>query len=61
MEKEKLSNQIENKRAELIELAAEEGLKSDLTIQLSQELDRLLNQYNQKYSKYQKPDFISLQ
>jgi hypothetical protein len=48
MEKERLINQIENKRAELIELVAEEGLNSPLTIKLSQELDRLLNQYNLK-------------
>jgi stage 0 sporulation regulatory protein len=64
MEKEQLTNQIEYKRAELIEVAAEKGLNSPLTIKLSQELDRLLNQYNQKFIKYkqtyQKTEFISL-
>lgn len=38
---------IEAKRIELIEIAAKYGLSSKTTIEYSQKLDQLLNQYNQ--------------
>jgi len=47
--KDQLSNLIEKKRAELIEMVMIEGLHSPNTILSSQELDRLLNQYNEIY------------
>nr|WP_158176121.1 aspartyl-phosphate phosphatase Spo0E family protein [Heyndrickxia camelliae] len=47
MLKDQLSNLIEKKRAELIEMVMIEGLHSPNTILYSQELDRLLNQYNE--------------
>lgn len=37
---------IESKRKEMIKAAKEYGLNSDKTIQCSQELDHMLNQYN---------------
>ncbi|MGV3465676.1 MAG: Spo0E family sporulation regulatory protein-aspartic acid phosphatase [Heyndrickxia sp.] len=49
MSKDQLSNLIEKKRAELIEMVMMEGLHSPNTILYSQELDRLLNQYNEIY------------
>ena len=47
--KDQLSILIEKKRAELIEMVTIEGLHSPNTILYSQELDRLLNQYNENY------------
>lgn len=38
---------IEKKRNELIEMVAKSGLNAAMTIQISQELDSLLNQYNE--------------
>jgi hypothetical protein len=38
---------IEKKRNELIEMVAKRGLNAATTIQISQELDLLLNQYNE--------------
>ena len=49
MGKEKLLNQIERKRLELFEIVARNGLNSPLAIEYSQELDTLLNQYDQIY------------
>ncbi|MBS4172627.1 aspartyl-phosphate phosphatase Spo0E family protein [Bacillus sp. FJAT-49736] len=40
---------IEKKRAQLIEIVMNEGLHSPNTIFYSQELDTLLNKYNQNY------------
>lgn len=37
---------IEKKRIELNEVVLQNGLNSAVTIKFSQELDRLLNQYN---------------
>jgi hypothetical protein len=45
---------IEQKRSELIKIVAKNGLNSALTIKLSQELDSLLNQYNEHTSKEKK-------
>jgi hypothetical protein len=45
---------IERKRSELIKIVAKNGLNSSLTIQLSQELDSLLNQYNEYMYKEKK-------
>ncbi len=39
---------IEQKRSELIRVASRNGLNSSLAIQYSQELDALLNQYDQQ-------------
>nr|WP_239587212.1 aspartyl-phosphate phosphatase Spo0E family protein [Bacillus ectoiniformans] len=47
--KEKLLNAIEKKRLELFEVVAMNGLNSPLAIRYSQELDRLLNDYDRKY------------
>jgi hypothetical protein len=49
--KHDLLEQIEQKRAELIQAAAASGFSSSLTIKFSQELDHLLNEYNRKYNK----------
>jgi hypothetical protein len=45
---------IEKKRNELIEIVAKSGLNAAITIQLSQELDSLLNQYNEYMYKKKK-------
>ncbi|GAA0337703.1 hypothetical protein GCM10008967_29940 [Bacillus carboniphilus] len=47
-----LAEAIEQKREELIRIVNQSGLSSNLAIRYSQELDRLLNEYNYKY--YQK-------
>ncbi len=46
MDRERLENQIELKRAELINIALKYGLTSKNTIKYSQELDNLLNEYS---------------
>ncbi|WP_455661125.1 Spo0E family sporulation regulatory protein-aspartic acid phosphatase [Pradoshia sp.] len=45
MERELLEHKIELKRAELVNTALKDGLSSKSTIQYSQELDNLLNEY----------------
>ena len=47
MDKESLLNAIEAKRTELLNIAFENGLTSPLAIEYSQELDRLLNLYDE--------------
>jgi len=42
---------IEKKRAELIQVAITNGLTSSVAIRYSQELDKLLNEYNKIYIK----------
>ncbi|WP_251028481.1 aspartyl-phosphate phosphatase Spo0E family protein [Bacillus sp. ISL-18] len=42
---------IETKRAELIQVATTNGLTSSVAIRYSQELDKLLNEYNKIYIK----------
>ncbi|CRK80350.1 aspartyl-phosphate phosphatase Spo0E family protein [Neobacillus massiliamazoniensis] len=42
---------IENKRAELIQVAINKGLSSSDAIRYSQELDHLINEYNRIYLK----------
>ncbi|WP_409305550.1 Spo0E family sporulation regulatory protein-aspartic acid phosphatase [Peribacillus sp. SCS-155] len=44
---------IEKKRTELIQIVSKNGLDSRITLEFSQELDRLLNQYNSIYYKVQ--------
>ncbi|WP_175989127.1 aspartyl-phosphate phosphatase Spo0E family protein [Bacillus sp. Marseille-Q1617] len=51
MSKQELLERIEKKRAQLIEIVAENGLSSPQAIQYSQELDLLLNSYNTTYIK----------
>ncbi|KAA0564315.1 Spo0E family sporulation regulatory protein-aspartic acid phosphatase [Rossellomorea aquimaris] len=51
MSKKELLERIEKKRAQLIDIVAENGLTSPQAIQFSQELDRLLNSYNSLYIK----------
>lgn len=52
-DKEVLMKKIQQKREEMIKLASLMGLAAKETIQCSQELDQLLNCYQQKYSKPQ--------
>ncbi|OES45572.1 aspartyl-phosphate phosphatase Spo0E family protein [Domibacillus iocasae] len=47
MNKETLLDIIEAKRTELLNVAFENGLTSPLAIEYSQELDRLLNLYDE--------------
>ncbi|MBA2870979.1 hypothetical protein HNQ85_001249 [Anoxybacillus calidus] len=54
MSKQEILLLIERKRSELIKIVAKNGLNSSLTIQLSQELDSLLNQYNEYMYKEKK-------
>ena len=54
MSKQEMLKLIEQKRSELFRIVAENGLNSSLTIQLSQELDSLLNLYNQYIYKERK-------
>jgi stage 0 sporulation regulatory protein len=49
--KQDLITLIETKRAELIQVAITNGLTSSVAIRYSQELDKLLNEYNKIYIK----------
>ncbi|WP_043929827.1 aspartyl-phosphate phosphatase Spo0E family protein [Bacillus sp. EB01] len=49
MLKQDLLSLIEQKRIELYQVAAANGLSSSIAIRYSQELDHLLNQYNDTY------------
>ncbi|GGJ56930.1 hypothetical protein GGR02_001912 [Anoxybacillus voinovskiensis] len=51
MSKQEMLQLIEKKRSELMEVVAKSGLNAAITIQLSQELDLLLNQYNEYMKK----------
>lgn len=42
-----LINQIEEKKKEMLDLADKHGLSSNETIRCSQDLDKLLNKYNE--------------
>ncbi|CAN2251402.1 aspartyl-phosphate phosphatase [Bacillus vallismortis] len=46
--KEHLLNEIEKKRAELLQIVMANGMTSHMTIELSQELDHLLIQYQKQ-------------
>ncbi|MFC0274090.1 Spo0E family sporulation regulatory protein-aspartic acid phosphatase [Metabacillus herbersteinensis] len=46
MSKHEMLKIIEQKRAELIDIVLKTGLSSSLSIKYSQDLDRLLNNYN---------------
>lgn len=43
--------QIELKRNELINIVAKDGLNSNIAIEYSQQLDQLLNKYNENVYK----------
>ncbi|QFK71333.1 aspartyl-phosphate phosphatase Spo0E family protein [Pradoshia sp. D12] len=45
MDNQELLDKIEIKRAELVTIVSQNGLSSQTTIQYSQELDHLLNNY----------------
>jgi hypothetical protein len=51
MSKQELLDRIEKKRAQLIDIAAVNGLNSPMAIKYSQELDTLLNHYNRQFIK----------
>ncbi|MDQ0216955.1 aspartyl-phosphate phosphatase Spo0E family protein [Peribacillus cavernae] len=42
---------IEKKRVELFQIVSKNGLNSKVTLEYSQELDQLLNQYNKTFLK----------
>ena len=46
MDNQELLDKIETKRAELVAIVSKNGLSSQTTIQYSQELDDLLNNYH---------------
>ena len=52
MNKEILLDAIEAKRTELLNVAFENGLTSPLAIEYSQELDRLLNLYDELHIQH---------
>ncbi|OMP66895.1 aspartyl-phosphate phosphatase Spo0E family protein [Domibacillus epiphyticus] len=54
MNKETLLSAIEEKRTELLAIAFDNGLNSQLAIKYSQELDRLLNLYEELHIRKQK-------
>ena len=54
MNKEILLDAIEAKRTELLNVAFENGLTSPLAIEYSQELDRLLNLYDELHIQHLK-------
>lgn len=56
---ERLSRDIHMKREEMIHLGLTNGLDSIETIQVSQELDKLILQY-QSYKEKQKPRWLTL-
>ncbi|MDM5187620.1 aspartyl-phosphate phosphatase Spo0E family protein [Bacillus sp. DX4.1] len=56
---ERLSRDIHMKREEMIHLGLTNGLDSIETIQVSQELDKLILQY-QSYKEKQKPRWLAL-
>ncbi len=49
MAKEELLEKIEAKRNELHDIIKANGLSSRITIEYSQQLDRLLNQFDKNY------------
>ncbi|RFU70371.1 aspartyl-phosphate phosphatase Spo0E family protein [Peribacillus saganii] len=51
MLKQELLELIEEKRVELFQVVLKNGLSSHITVEHSQELDRLLNLYNTKFLK----------
>lgn len=57
--KQDLLSLIEKKRAELIQVASQNGLSSSVAIRYSQELDHLLNEYNRIYIK-KNQQYVSL-
>lgn len=51
MSKQELINLIEQKRIELIQVAKKNGFNSAVAIKYSQDLDKLLNDYNRIFIK----------
>lgn len=51
MPKQELITLIEQKRYELVQVAMKYGLTSTLAVMYSQELDKLLNEYNRIFIK----------
>ncbi|MEK4535774.1 MULTISPECIES: aspartyl-phosphate phosphatase Spo0E family protein [Peribacillus] len=49
--KNEFLEQIELKRNELINIVAKDGLNSKIAIEYSQQLDQLLNKYNELFYK----------
>lgn len=47
--KNEFLEQIELKRNELIKIVARDGLNSNVAVEYSQQLDQLLNKYNELY------------
>lgn len=49
---EALLLEIEEKRKQMIQSGMENGLQSDITLQLSEQVDRLMNTFNQSRSAH---------
>jgi hypothetical protein len=49
--KNEFLEQIELKRNELIKIVAKDGLNSNVAVEYSQQLDQLLNKYNELFYK----------
>lgn len=49
---EALLLEIEEKRKQMIQSGMENGLQSDVTLQLSEQVDRLMNTFNQSRSAH---------
>lgn len=49
---EALLLEIEEKRKQMIQSGMENGLQSDITLQLSEQVDRLMNAFNQSRSAH---------
>ncbi|MGE7878035.1 Spo0E family sporulation regulatory protein-aspartic acid phosphatase [Peribacillus muralis] len=49
--KDEFLEQIELKRNELIKVVAEDGLNSNIAVEYSQQLDQLLNKYDELFYK----------
>ncbi|GAA1385877.1 aspartyl-phosphate phosphatase Spo0E family protein [Peribacillus simplex] len=49
--KNEFLEQIELKRNELIKIVAKDGLNSHVAVEYSQQLDQLLNKYNELFYK----------
>lgn len=58
MLKHELINLIEQKRFELIQVAKKNGFNSAVAIKYSQDLDKLLNEYNRNFVKKIQTQFV---
>lgn len=57
--KGKLLTRIEEKKSELLRIAAQNGINSEQTIQCSQELDNLVLAYQKRFSTHQQKEGCS--